>query len=49
MNTVLEFAKFLLARKRYWLLPIFMVLAIFGVLMVATQGTAISPFVYGLW
>lgn len=49
MKTILAFAKFLISRKRYWLLPIFLVLAIFGVLIVATQGTAAAPFVYALW
>ena len=46
---VLEFYRFLRARKKYWLLPIFIVMAIFGGLVVLTQGTAIAPFIYTLF
>ena len=49
MKTLVEFWRFLVLRKKYWLLPIFLVLAVFGALIVMTQGTAISPFVYTLW
>ncbi|WP_202392094.1 DUF5989 family protein [Pontixanthobacter gangjinensis] len=49
MKTLVEFWRFLLVRKKYWLLPVFLVLALFGALIVMTQGTAISPFVYTLW
>ncbi|MDN3647005.1 DUF5989 family protein [Pontixanthobacter aestiaquae] len=49
MKTLVEFWRFLLLRKKYWLLPVFLVLALFGALIVMTQGTAISPFVYTLW
>lgn len=49
MKTILAFAKFLISRKRYWLLPIFLVLSVFGALIVATQGTAVAPFIYVLW
>jgi hypothetical protein len=36
-------------RKKYWLVPIFLVMAIFGVLIVLTQGSAIAPFIYTLF
>jgi hypothetical protein len=44
-----EFWTFLLARKKFWLLPIFIVLAFFGGLIVLTKGTAVAPFIYTLF
>ncbi|HKD22260.1 MAG TPA: DUF5989 family protein [Rhizomicrobium sp.] len=44
-----EFAAFLLERKKYWLLPVFVVMAIFGGLIVLTKGTAVAPFIYTLF
>jgi hypothetical protein len=44
-----EFIKFLRVRKKYWLLPIFIVMAIFGGLIVLTKGTVIAPFIYTLF
>jgi hypothetical protein len=40
---------FLRIRKKFWLLPIFVVLAIFGGLAVLTKGSAVSPFIYALF
>jgi len=40
---------FLRVRKKYWLMPIFVVLALVGGLIVLTQGTAIAPFIYTLF
>lgn len=37
---------FLRVRKKFWLLPIILVLLLFGVLIVMTSGTAIAPFIY---
>jgi hypothetical protein len=36
-------------RKRYWLIPVMLVLAILGVLIVTAQGSAVAPFVYTLF
>ena len=44
-----EFWDFLKARKKYWLLPILIVLALFGSLIVLTQGTAVGPFIYTIF
>ncbi len=44
-----EFWEFLLERKKYWLLPIIIVLALFGMLIVLSQGTAIAPFIYTIF
>lgn len=40
---------FLKVRKKFWLLPIIIVLLVFGVLIVFTSGTAIAPFIYTLF
>ena len=44
-----EFLDFLKERKKYWLLPILLVLLIFGVLIVLSQGSAIAPFIYTIF
>jgi hypothetical protein len=44
-----EFFEFLLERKKYWLLPIIMVLAFFDILIVLSQGTAVAPFIYTIF
>tara|TARA_B100001063_G_scaffold244537_1_gene277549 strand:+ start:1114 stop:1266 length:153 start_codon:yes stop_codon:yes gene_type:complete len=44
-----EFSEFLMARKKYWLLPIIIVLALFGVLIVLSQGSAVAPFIYTIF
>ena len=49
MSFVEEFVRFLLNRKKYWLMPIIIVLFVFGVLIVLTQGSAVAPFVYTLF
>jgi len=44
-----EFWDFLKVRKKYWLLPILIVLVLFGALIVLSQGTVITPFMYTLF
>ena len=44
-----EFWEFLMERKKYWLLPIIIVLALFGVLIVLSQGSAVAPFIYTIF
>jgi hypothetical protein len=46
MSFVAELWQFMRARKKYWLLPILLMMALFGGLIVLTQGTAIAPFIY---
>jgi hypothetical protein len=36
-------------RKKFWLLPIVLMMALFGALIVLTQGSAVAPFVYTLF
>ncbi len=44
-----EFWSFLRVRKKYWLAPIVIVLVLLSLLIVATQGSALAPFVYALF
>ena len=44
-----EFWEFLNERKKYWLLPIIIVLAFFGILIVLSQGSAVAPFIYTIF
>ena len=44
-----EFWEFLKERKKYWLLPIVLVLALFGILIVLSQGSAVAPFIYTIF
>lgn len=44
-----EFWTFLQVRKKYWLLPILIVMALFGGLVVLTQGSAVAPFIYAIF
>lgn len=46
MSFVAELWQFMRVRKKYWLLPIVMMMALFGGLIVLTQGTAVAPFIY---
>ena len=50
---MLEFTQelwaFLKERKKFWLLPIIIVLVLMGTLLVLTQGSAIAPFIYTLF
>lgn len=49
MSFVSELWSFLQERKKFWLLPILIVLALFGGLIVLSQGSAIAPFIYTLF
>ena len=49
MSFLKEFWEFLSERKKYWLLPIIIVLALFGVLIVLSQGSAVAPFIYTIF
>jgi len=48
-SIVSEFWEFLKYRKRYWLLPIVLVLFLFGALIVFTESSAVAPFIYALF
>ena len=45
----IELWAFMRERKKFWLLPIILVLLLFGGLIVLTQGSAVAPFIYTLF
>jgi uncharacterized protein DUF5989 len=49
ISVLRELWLFTRVRKKYWLLPIVIMLVIFGALIVLTQGSAVAPFIYTLF
>jgi hypothetical protein len=49
MSFFSEFWRFLRSRRKSWLVPILIVLVIFGVLIVVGEGSALAPFIYTLF
>ena len=49
MSFVVELWGFLRQRRKFWLLPILVVMGLFGALIVLSQGSAIAPFIYTLF
>jgi Family of unknown function (DUF5989) len=44
-----ELWMYMRVRKKFWLLPILLMLALFGGLIILTQGSAVAPFIYTLF
>ena len=49
MSFIAEFWRFMRARKKFWLLPIFVMMVVFGGLVVLTKGSAVAPFLYAIF
>jgi hypothetical protein len=49
MSFLNELWSFMRLRKKYWLLPVMVILALFGGLIVLSQGSAVAPFIYTLF
>ncbi len=49
MSFLRELWNFLRVRKKFWLLPILIMMVIFGGLIVLSQGSAVAPFIYTLF
>ena len=49
MSFIKELWAFLRSRRKYWLWPIVIVMALLGVLIVLAQGSAVAPFIYTLF
>ena len=49
MSFIKELWSFMRVRKKFWLLPIMLMMALFGGLIVLSQGSAVAPFVYTLF
>ena len=49
MGLLKEFWLFLRVRKKWWLLPIIIVMLLLGTLLVFAQGSALAPFIYTIF
>jgi hypothetical protein len=49
MSFIKELWNFFRVRKKFWMIPIFLTMALFGALIVLSQGSAVAPFVYTLF
>jgi hypothetical protein len=49
MDLLRELWTFMRVRKKFWLLPIIVMMVLVGGLVVLTQGSAVAPFIYTLF
>jgi hypothetical protein len=49
MDFLSELWRFMRARKKFWMLPIFVMMVIFGGLVVLTKGSVVAPFIYTMF
>lgn len=49
MSFIKELWAFMRSRKKFWLMPIIVMMAILGALIVLAQGSAVAPFIYTLF
>jgi hypothetical protein len=49
MSFIQELWEFLRIRKKFWLLPIVLIMALFGALIVLGESSAVAPFIYTLF
>jgi hypothetical protein len=49
MDFVAELWRFIRVRKKFWLLPILIMMVAFGGLVLLTKGSAVAPFIYTLF
>lgn len=48
-TVVKELWQFLMAEKKYWLLPVVLMFVLLGMLIAVTQTSAVAPFIYTLF
>ena len=49
MSFIKELWEYMRVRKKFWLIPILLVMAVLGGLLVLAQGSAVAPFIYTLF
>jgi len=49
LEILIEFGRFLRDRKKYWLMPIAIVLVLLSALLIFAQGSSLAPFIYTLF
>jgi len=49
MEFLKEIFEYMSVRKKYWLIPILIILLMFGGIIILSQGTAVAPFIYTIF
>jgi hypothetical protein len=49
MSFLAEFWRYLKVRKKFWLVPVLLVLVVFGGLIILAKGSAVAPFIYTIF
>ena len=49
MSIIAELWEYMRERKKFWLLPIVVMMALLGGLIILSQGSAVAPFIYTLF
>ncbi len=49
MSFIIELWAFMRARKKFWLVPIVVMMVVLGGLLVLAQGSAVAPFIYTIF
>ena len=49
MSILIELWQFMRARRKFWLVPVFVALVVLGGLVVLSQGSAVAPFIYTIF
>ncbi len=49
MEFIKEFIEFLMHRKKFWLVPIIVIMALLGILLIVAQNSVVAPFIYTLF
>ncbi len=49
MSFLSELWAFMRVRKKFWLLPVFIMLSLFGALLMLAEGSAVAPFIHTIF
>ena len=49
MSFLVDLWRFMRVRKKFWLLPILIVMILFGGLLILAEGSAVAPFIYTIF
>ena len=49
MSFLQEFWRYMKVRKKFWLVPVLLVLVVFGGLIILAKGSAVAPFIYTIF
>ena len=49
LETLFELIKFIFKRKKYWMIPLILILFLFGLVIILGEGSAVAPFIYTIF